>query len=66
MVALNRSRTPARYFRYFIVAPTLTIGYAVIFAKKKKEVTEVMKLLNLIFITLQIIYFMIEIRDKLR
>ena len=66
VVALNRSRTPARYFRYFIVAPTLTIGYAVIFAKKKKEVNGVMKLLNLILTTLQIIYFMIEIRDKLR
>ena len=66
VVALNRSRTPARYFRYFIIAPTLTIGYAVMFAKKKKEVNVVMKLLTLILTTLQIIYFMIEIRDKLR
>lgn len=66
VVALNRSHTPARYFRYFVVAPTLTIGYAVIVAKKKKEVNGVMKLLNLILTTIQIIYFMIEIRDKLR
>ena len=66
VVALNRSHTLAHYFRYFTVAPTLTIGYAVIFAKKKKEVNVVMRLLVLILTTLQIFDLIIRLRDKLR